>query len=98
MLWVAVPALAASPAATASLAVSLVGELGRLRLAIGSAIPSSRGGTSSKTPVGNSRMSERIPGVFANMVTESRSGMTRIRNSAGKFVCLLGGSRERRAE
>lgn len=90
--------LASPPALLASLGVSLVGELGLLRLAIGRGVPDSRGGTSSRMAVGNNRIRDSTPGVFAKSVTDRRRGKARIKNSAGKLICLCGGRRERRGE
>lgn len=81
-----------------SRAVSLVGELGLLKLAIGNVAPFSRAGTSRSTAVGNRRIKDNMPGEWANMVTDRRGGTARIKNSAGKLICLLGGRRDRRAE
>ena len=77
---------------------SRVGELGLLKLAMGNGVPDSLGGTKRRTAVGKSNTSERIPGAFAAMVTEATTGTARMRNSAGKFVCLFGGRRDRKAE
>lgn len=92
------PRPASRAAVCGSLEVSRVGEFGRLKVAIGRVAPDSRGGSNNKMAVGNSRMSDNIPGVFAKSVTDRRRGTARIRNSAEKLICLCGGRRERRAE
>ena len=51
----------------------------------GSGVPDSRSGTRSNNAVGKRRRAERVPGVLAKRVTESKRGVTRSRNSDEKF-------------
>lgn len=74
-----------------------VGDDGREVEAEGKKVPCSRGGRSSRTPVGINNNVESSPGRSAKSVTESSRGRMRIIHSAWKVKDFGAGKRVRNA-
>jgi hypothetical protein len=64
----------------------------------GNEMPDSRGGMSSRRPVGKRRSKDNKPELFANTVIDSNRGSTRITHAVGKCIGLDAGKRDRKAE